>query len=254
MNLDEPGVTVGGVAIAPVTEDEVKRWIATSIEESPRPGRRVSTVNLDFLVLAGRNPAFRAALESAHLALADGRPLLWLAKMRGKRLPERVAGADVTQWLVDGGVPGARIFLLGSTDAVCRAVVARARSGRADIVGWNTAAREALDDPIQAKAVIGAINASRADVLLTALGAPRQDLWMAAHAEEFDVSVMIGVGGSLDLVAGRLRRAPWLLRRIGLEWAFRMVQEPRRLWRRYLVDDLPFLVREMVATLAGRRR
>ncbi len=254
MTLNERRVMVGGIAIARVTEDQVRRWIATAIRELPRPGRRVSTVNLDFLVLAGRDPAFRGALESADLAVADGRPLLWLARMRGKRLPERVAGADVTQWLVDGGVPGARIFLLGTTDEVCRAVVARAASGRAEIVGWSTASRKALDDPSQVSDVIREINASRPDVLLTALGAPRQDLWMAAHADELDVSVMIGVGGSLDLLAGRLRRAPSWLRRIGLEWAFRMLQEPRRLWRRYLVDDLPFLAREMVATMARRRR
>lgn len=246
-------ITLAGIAVAAVTERDVKRWIADAIGQSPRPGRRITTVNLDFLVLAEREPTFRAALRAADLAIADGRPLLWLARMRGQRLPERVAGADITQWLIDGGVPGARIFLLGSTDAVCRAVAARSKSGDAHVIGWNTAGREALEDPRQASEIVRDINASRPDVLLTALGAPRQDVWMAAHADQLDVSVMIGVGGSLDIAAGRLRRAPSVVRRMGLEWAFRMLQEPRRLWRRYLVDDLPFLVREMAATVVGRR-
>ena len=254
MTMDAHAVTVGGVRVARITEQEVRRFFADAVRTSPRPGRRVTTVNLDFLVLAGRNPAFRLALDTADLAMADGRPLLWLARLGRQRLPERVAGADVTQWLIDGGVPGARVFLLGSTDAVCKAVAMRAQTAGTEIVGWNTAPRETLDDPNRTTDVIAEINAAKPDVLLTALGAPRQDLWMARHAEELDVSVMMGVGGSLDFLAGRLRRAPRAVQRIGLEWAFRMLQEPRRLWRRYLIDDLPFLARELVATVAGRRR
>jgi N-acetylglucosaminyldiphosphoundecaprenol N-acetyl-beta-D-mannosaminyltransferase len=243
---------VGGVGIDAVDMAAAQAWLEATIAQRPRPGCRVSTINLDYLVLASRDDAFRTVLRSADLAVADGAPVIWLSRLGRDRLPGRVAGADLVAWLLDGGIPTATVFLAGSSDEVCRAVAARAERSGVKVVAWDTSPPEVFDDPASSQQIVRRVNASGAEILLTALGAPRQDMWMARHRGELDVSLMIGVGGSLDLAAGRLRRAPRMVQRMGLEWAFRMVQEPRRLWRRYLVDDLPFLAGAAFRALRGR--
>ena len=244
-------VEVAGIPVHVVDSAGVRRWLEHAVVSRPRPGLRLSTVNLDYLVHAERNDAFRSALRSAQLTVADGAPVLWLSRLTGRRLPERVAGSDLTEWLVSGGIPSARLFLLGSTEAVCQAVARRAEAAGVRVVGWNTSQPAVFADPERSTTLVAEINASKPDVLLTALGAPRQELWLQRYQPSLDVSVMMGVGASLDFAAGRVRRAPRFLQRIGLEWAFRLVQEPGRLFRRYVIDDLPFLVR---ATIASVRR
>lgn len=244
-------IEVAGVPVDVVDRQGVHRWIAEAVATRPRPGLRLATVNLDYLVQAERSSAFRAALAAAQLTVADGAPVLWLARRAGRRLPERVAGSDLTEWLVTGGIPRASLFLLGSTDAVCRAVARRAEAAGVRIAGWNTSPAEVFDDPARSAALVAEINTTSPDILLIALGAPRQDLWLERFQPSLDVSVMLGIGGSLDIAAGNLRRAPRLVQRLGLEWAFRMAQEPGRLFRRYMLDDLPFLVRKAIGP-AGR--
>ena len=245
-------VEVAGVPVDVVDRVAAQRWILKAVESQPRPGLRLSTVNLDYLVLAERSRDFRLALRTTQLAVADGTPVLWLARLAGRRLPERVAGSDLTDWLISGGVPSAKLYLLGSTEAVCRAVARRADAAGVTVSGWNTSPPDVFNDPEQSAALVAEINAGKPDVLLVALGAPRQELWLRRHQPSLDVSVMMGIGGSLDIAAGRVRRAPRFIQRIGLEWAFRMVQEPGRLFRRYLVDDLPFLVRVALASMSRK--
>jgi len=206
---------------------------------------QVATVNLDFVALAGRRPDFRSALDQADLAVADGMPLVWLSKLGGSPLPERVAGVE----LVDeacrlvaerrGGV-----FLLGaeapSAQAAAREI--RRRHPGIRIVGVHSPPFRALSAAEDAE-IVGLIQSAAPDLLLVAFGAPRQDLWIHAHRAELAVPIAIGVGCVLDLLAGELARAPRWMRRTGLEWAFRLAQEPRRLWRRYLLQDLPTLAR-----------
>lgn len=245
-------VDVAGIPVDVVDLAAVKRRLRDAVAARPRPGLRLATVNLDYLVQAERSDAFRSALRTAQLTVADGAPVLWLSRMGGRRLPERIAGSDLTEWLVAGGIPSARLYLLGSTEVVCRAVARRAKAAGVRVVGWDTSPPEAFADPDRSAALVTQINGSQPDVLLTALGAPRQDLWLERHQPSLDVSVLIGVGGSLDLAAGRVRRAPRLVQRIGMEWAFRLAQEPGRLFRRYVVDDLPFLARAAVAAMTRR--
>ena len=244
---------VGHLAVDVLDQDTAREWLRTHVAAQPRPGLRVCTVNLDYLVLASRNPDFRQVAQTADLAVADGMPVLWLSRLNGRTLPGRIPGSDITEWLVDGGIPGLRLFLLGSTDVVCRAVAARAQAHGVDVIGWNAAARDEFDDPRRSAALASEVRAAHVDIVLVALGAPRQDLWLARHQADLDASVLIGVGGSLDLAAGLVRRAPRLVQRLGFEWAFRLAQEPRRLSRRYLVDDVPYLIRQAIST-AWRRR
>ena len=252
MTSDANRVEVAGVLVDALDEAAVHGWLRDQVATRPRPGSWLSTVNLDYLVNASRDAAFRAVLGRVDLAVADGAPVVWLSRLSGSPLPARVPGSDLTRWLVDGGAGDARIFLLGSSDETCRAVALRAERNGGRIAGWKAPPREVVDDPARSQEIVARINETGADVLLVAFGAPKQDLWLARHRDGLEVSVLIGVGGSLDLVAGRLRRAPRWVQSIGFEWAFRMLQEPGRLWRRYLVDDLPFLARH--AARALRRR
>src|SRR5690348_17212353 len=164
---------------------------------------RVATVYMDFLARAQVNPELRAALNQTALNIPDGAPVVWLGRLRGLKVPERVAGADLVPLLVsDAARAGASVFLLGGEGG---AAAAAARALQARVPGLQVAgvlepprsALEAMDND----SILSAIRASGADVLLVALGHPKQDLWIARHAEQLPVSVAIGVGCAFDLLA-----------------------------------------------------
>jgi N-acetylglucosaminyldiphosphoundecaprenol N-acetyl-beta-D-mannosaminyltransferase len=252
-------VTVGGVALDRLTADSARRRIADAVTAGTRPPLHVATVNVDFLAIADRDPELRAVLNRCGLTLVDGMPVVWLTRVLRRPVPERVTGADLTAWLIDGGLGGIRLFLLGATDEVLRSTTARAEAHGVTIAGTSSPSRRAVtgangqeaDGPT---ALVDEINRSRADILLVALGAPLQELFIARHLESLDVGVAIGVGGSLDFLAGRQARAPEAFRRLGLEWLYRLIREPRRLWRRYLARDAPYLLRQSIGIAAERLR
>jgi N-acetylglucosaminyldiphosphoundecaprenol N-acetyl-beta-D-mannosaminyltransferase len=203
---------------------------------------QIATVNVDFLAQARRDPEFRRALQGCSLAVADGRPILWLSRYTEAPLPERVTGVDLTEWLLDGGVPSAKLFLLGATPEVLDAARARAEAHGTTVVGAASPDRAELTSVGRSARLVATINASGADVLLVALGAPLQETWTARWRHNLEIAVAIGVGCSLDVAAGVLTRAPERWQRFGFEWRYRLRKEPARLWRRYLLRDLPYLV------------
>jgi len=183
-------------------------------------------------MLAQRAPAFREVLERAELCIADGVGLLWAARRLGRPLPERVTGSDSLPLIAARAArQGWRLYLLGAAPGVA------ARTA-AILVGQYPGLQIAgvyAGSPAEGEApgIVGRIRQARADVLLVAYGAPAQDLWIARHRQELAVPVMLGVGGTFDHIAGVQRRAPRWLQRLGLEWLFRLVTQPRR-WRRQL--------------------
>lgn len=227
------------------TVDLIGRWLDDDV------ARRVATANLDFLRLAARDRELARALRTADLVTADGTPLLWLARMQGDRLRSRVAGADLILPLAEEACRrGRSIYLLGGKPGAATRVAAllSARFRGLRIAG-AAAPTVDLDDPESCAAIVRAIADVRPDLLLVALGCPKQDLFLMRHLNDLHCKVGIGVGASLDFLAGSVRRAPAALQRLGLEWAFRMLQEPRRLGSRY-ARDLAFLV---LAALRTRR-
>lgn len=231
-----------------VLVDQVDRAGAASmLRRFLRDGGRhqVVTVNIDFLKLADRDPSYRAVLNSADLAVADGMPLVWLSRLARVPLPERVAGLDLIQDLgriaAREGVP---VFLLGAgpgvAEAAARALVARHPS--LCIAGTHTppfGPRTREGD----ERIVAALRDAGRCVLLVAFGAPRQDVFIHQYLPDLDVPIAIGVGCAFDILAGRVARAPGWMQRAGLEWIWRLAQEPGRLWRRYLLEDLPLLAR-----------
>ncbi|MGI9146813.1 MAG: WecB/TagA/CpsF family glycosyltransferase [Chloroflexota bacterium] len=236
-------VELGGVLI-----DQVD--LAGSVErigEFARSGQahQVVTVNLDFLSIAERNHEFRATLNAADLAVADGMPLVWLSRLRGQPLPERVAGVELVIASCRLAAELDRsVFLLGAGPGVAEAAGRRLQSLQP---GLRVAG--AYSPPIgplqreENQRIVDMVRLSGADFLFVALGAPRQDVWIREHQAQLQMPIAMGVGCVLDLLAGAVSRAPLWMQRAGLEWAFRLSREPQRLWRRYLVNDLPMLGR-----------
>jgi N-acetylglucosaminyldiphosphoundecaprenol N-acetyl-beta-D-mannosaminyltransferase len=219
-----------GVRVDDVTEDEaVARCIAFVAE-----GRRgVVTPNPEIVMAARDDRALRHALARADLAIPDGGGLLLAARLWGRPLRAQVRGSDLTlRLLTEAAARGWRVFLLGGGPGVADEAAARilARWPALRIVGTDAGRADEAHD----RATRGAIAAAgRVDLLLLSFGAPRQEGWLARNLPHLDVGVALGVGGTLDFLAGRVRRAPRPIRRARLEWLFRLIVQPWR-WRRQL--------------------
>jgi N-acetylglucosaminyldiphosphoundecaprenol N-acetyl-beta-D-mannosaminyltransferase len=209
-------------------------------------GRRgyVVTPNAQHVVLFRRDPVFRASCEGAALRLADGMSLVWASRFFGRTLPARVAGSDLLPEVCRAAAArGASVFLCGGQSGVAQRAaknLARRYPGLRVAGTFTPAERfqwvgDAADDAVRA------VNGARPDVLFVGLGAPTQEAWVHEHWDRLQVPVAICCGAALDYAAGARRRAPGWMRRAGLEWVWRFVGEPRRLWRRYLVLNVVFL-------------
>jgi N-acetylglucosaminyldiphosphoundecaprenol N-acetyl-beta-D-mannosaminyltransferase len=234
-------VDLGGVLI-----DRVDLSSAVDrVRDFLRSGKtnQIVTVNLDFVAIARRDEEFRETLNAADLAVADGMPLVWVSRMGEDPLPQRLTGVELVDECCQVAVDtDTSIFLLGAAPGVADTAADRLRDR---FPGLRIAGVYAPPfGPLTAEEnerILETINAAQPDFLFVALGAPQQDVWIRANRDRLDVPVCMGVGCVLDLLAGFVSRAPSWMQQSGLEWLFRLVQEPARLWRRYIVDDLPAL-------------
>ncbi|SDS42549.1 anti-anti-sigma factor/polymer biosynthesis protein, WecB/TagA/CpsF family [Opitutus sp. GAS368] len=229
-------VAILGVPFDSVTIDSAIARIADMIA-SRRPAY-VVTPNVDFLVQARRDAELRRILLEAHLVLCDGQPLVWASRWLGNPLPERVAGADlVPRFIALAAQRGFRLFLLGATPEANSRAVARLQERHPGLVvaGHYSPPFRSLEEMDNAE-IVRRIQAARPDVVLVSFGCPKQEKWIARNYGSLGVPVCIGVGATIDFLAGQVRRAPRWMQRSGLEWIYRLAQEPRRLFRRYAVD------------------
>ena len=204
------------------------------------------TANLHYARLCEREARLGAVNRKAAFLTADGMPLVWLSRLLGRPLPERVTGADLVWALAERAAQrGWRLFLLGGGPGVAEqaATVLQARYPGLQVVGVEAPVLEALS-PAEHAQLLERIRQARPDLLFVALGQPKGELWLAEHIEAIGVPAAVQIGAALDFVAGRRRRAPGWLQRLGLEWFWRFLCEPVRLGRRYLADGL-FLLRRM---------
>lgn len=232
---------IGRIAIDPVTFSGALDAIAAMVTSGR--GGSVLTPNLDHVVLADEHEGFRRAYEGASLCLVDGMPLLWASRLLGAPLPEKVSGSDLVWPLLERArAQGWRVYLLGGAPGVGQRAAERILERLPGIVVAGVDAPTINMDALASSRadVIERIRAANADLVLVGLGAPKQELWIAEAAPALAHPVLLGVGASLDFLAGTLRRAPEWMSASGLEWLFRLKQEPRRLWRRYLVRDPRF--------------
>jgi N-acetylglucosaminyldiphosphoundecaprenol N-acetyl-beta-D-mannosaminyltransferase len=217
---------------------------------------RAHFCNVHSLVDAQSNPALRAAFASADMVAMDGMPLVWVARRRGFRAAERVSGPDVMLSLCDRGREiGMRHYFLGGRPGVpelLRDRLTRLYPGL-EVVGAESPPFRPLTSD-EEKELVARVNAAAPHVLWIGLGTPKQELWAADHEAAFDAPLLLPVGAAFDFHSGRVRRAPRWMRRVGLEWLFRLASDPRRLWRRYAVTNMRFIVGVVQEELARRRR
>ncbi len=202
---------------------------------------QVATVNPEFVMLARRDRRFRDVISGAGLRTADGAGLVLAARILGRRLPGRVTGVELVRVLAKTGAARRdRVFFLGGPPGVADAAAAGLA---ADNPGLEVAGAFAgvAGEEGDAEAV-AAVRASRPDVLLVAFGAPAQELWLARNLAVSGASVGIGVGGTFDYLSGRVRRAPEWMRQIGLEWLYRLLQQPSRIGRMTVLPVFLLLV------------
>ena len=226
-----------GVAVDDLVEDEaIERVVSFVADGEPH---HVVTVNPEFVMEARRNPAFRRVLIAADMATPDGFGLLLAARLRGEAFRGRVTGVALTDLIAGSAAErGWSLFLLGAAPGVAEraaAALQRAHPGLR-IAGCFAGSSQPSDEP----AIRARVSAARPTVLLVAYGHPAQDLWIARNQPLLRVPVAIGVGGVFDYLAGEAPRAPAWMRRIGLEWLYRVIRQPRR-WRRILVAVPLFL-------------
>jgi N-acetylglucosaminyldiphosphoundecaprenol N-acetyl-beta-D-mannosaminyltransferase len=241
-SASRPRVRIGRLTVDAVTLAGALEAIEALV--SSRTGGMVVTPNVDHVVIADRRDDFRDAYAAAALSLADGKPIVWASRLLGAPLPEKVSGSDLVLPLMErAAARGWRVFLLGAGPGVAAAAAERLRRDLGvNVVG--TAAPFVRAAPGEADpegdAAVEAVGAARPDIVLVAFGAPKQELWMHLRRDALAPAVLLGIGASLDFVAGHVRRAPRWVSQAGLEWLWRLLREPRRLWRRYLVDDPRF--------------
>ncbi len=206
-------------------------------------GGSVFTPNVDHIVQVEHNAAFRAAYDDASLCLVDGQPLLWASHLLGAPLPEKISGSDLILPLMHRAERRQwRVYLVGGAPGVAALAAERLKKQfDVEFVGIDAPRVGADGRAVDQDALLARIRQARPHILLVAFGAPKQELFIHGAFASIRPAVAIGVGAGFDFIAERLRRAPRWMSSSGLEWLFRLAQEPRRLARRYLVDDPQFL-------------
>jgi len=219
-----------GVRVDDVTYTEALDQVERAIADGGV--YQIATVNVEFIMEARRNPAFRRVLAEASLCVPDGIGVLWASRRQGRPLRQRVAGVDLVERIAARAAQqGWRVFFLGAAPGVAEraATVLSERYPGLKVAGCYAGSPQ----PQEEDEIVGWVRAARPDVLFVAYGAPRQDLWIARNQARSGVPVAVGVGGSFDFIAGLAIRAPGWMQRVGLEWLHRLLREPWR-WRRQM--------------------
>lgn len=253
-----PRFAIGRVPVDGVTlEGAVERIVALAAAGS---GGTVYTPNADHIVVAEENEDFRRAYESVSLSLVDGTPVFWALRALGYPVPEKVSGSDLFEPLVARAArEGLPIYLLGGQPGVAE----RARDRLVErypalrVVGWSAPRIDAAGHAENEAAVLEEVCRAEPALVFVACGAPKSELFAHRVAPELAPAVLLCVGAAIDFAAGTARRAPAWMSRVGLEWAYRLAREPRRLATRYLLRDPKFFWifgKDLLAGSAGKRR
>lgn len=249
--MSVPAVELLGVRIHAVTLAQAVELCASAARA--REPLLVGVVNSAKLVRLRDDALLRAALEAAQLVVADGMAVVWASRLLGRPLPERVTGIDLLEALLARAErDGLAVYFLGAKLEVLDAMLVslRARYPRLTIAGQRHGYFAASDE----RAIVSAIRDSGARLLFVGIPTPKKEIFLCDWRAELGPIVCHGVGGSFDVLGGFVERAPEAWQRLGLEWLFRLLQEPRRMWRRYLVTNTLFIALVARAWLAQRGR
>jgi N-acetylglucosaminyldiphosphoundecaprenol N-acetyl-beta-D-mannosaminyltransferase len=235
-------ISLGPVPVDAVTCDGALEVVGRLIASGE--GGSVFTPNVDHIMIADGDARMREAYSKCSLSLADGMPVLWSARLLGTPLPEKVSGSDFVPRLLERAAEkGWRVYFVGGAPGVAELARDKLREvlPRLQVVGIDVPMINVADPPERWAPVVARIRAARPDLVFVAFGAPKQEIFIQTVRDELRPAVCLGVGASLDFVAGTIPRAPRWMSQVGLEWVFRLQREPGRLWRRYLLRDTQFL-------------
>jgi N-acetylglucosaminyldiphosphoundecaprenol N-acetyl-beta-D-mannosaminyltransferase len=229
------GVPVDAVQI-PGVIGQISRWI-----DERRSTRYVAVTGMHGITESLRDPHFRVILKAADLVVPDGMPLVWIGRLRGQQIKRRVYGPELMETFCRDTGPRYRHFFYGGAAGVPEdlAQVMQDRHGIRVAGAYSPPFRPLTSE--EDRELIQLIDAAAPDVLWIGLSTPKQERWMYEHRDKIGVPVMLGVGAAFDLNTNRLKQAPRWMRENGLEWFFRLLAEPKRLWRRYLVFGSHFV-------------
>ena len=227
-----------GLKLSCMTYRQTLDWLDREILQKSGPRVCVFSANVDQLIRRRHDPIFSEAYQFADLIIPDGMPVVWSARLAGRSIPERVTGIDLMYGMCQRSANNRQsCFLLGSQSEVVSTAVENLRKHFSSlrVCGWHDG-YFSDDNP-----VVDAINATHPDILFVGMGSPRQELWLQHNFSKLHCRLALPVGGAFEVIAGCRHRAPVLVQKSGMEWAWRMLQEPRRLGKRYLIDDLRFV-------------
>jgi N-acetylglucosaminyldiphosphoundecaprenol N-acetyl-beta-D-mannosaminyltransferase len=237
-----PSFRILGTRVDPLTAPgaiaEIESWI-----EAGERGRCVALTNVNNVMEARHNSRFHAAMEAMDLSLPDGMPLAWLARRLGHRGARRIAGPDfVPEFCQSTAHHHYRHYFYGAAPGIAEKMARNLQqmAGGMEIAGAFSPPFRALSAE-EDNYIVEMINRAKPDVLWVGLGCPKQEYWVVEHRDRLNVPVILAVGQAFDIHAGTLKRAPRWMREHGLEWLFRLLSEPRRLWRRYLISNSQFV-------------
>lgn len=226
-----------GCQIDNLTMEETLQTVEGFIK-SGRPHQHV-VVNVDKLVKANRDPNLRRIINDCALINVDGMPVVWASRLLGKHLKERVAGVDLFEELMKRSAEkGWRVFLLGAKEDVVSGVkrIYEHKYPGLTVAGY----RNGYWKPDEEAGVVEHIKAAGADLLFVAISSPKKEHFLGHYQAEMKIPFAMGVGGTFDVAVGKVSRAPRWMQKAGLEWFYRFLQEPRRMFRRYFIEDMRF--------------
>ncbi|MCU7796395.1 MAG: WecB/TagA/CpsF family glycosyltransferase [Candidatus Thiodiazotropha sp. (ex Myrtea spinifera)] len=236
--MNKKVVNLFGIPVEALTMSEALDQVDEAIQT--KTPLQIGVINAAKVVNMDKDPSLREAVLSSDIILADGAAVVWASRLLRTPLPERVAGIDIMFGMFErGNERGYRVYCLGATEEISKTVeenIAR------DYPGLTLAGRHhGYYSEDEAQSVADAVKNSKADILLVAMTSPKKERFLAKWMAYMDVPVCHGVGGSFDVYAGKVERAPESWQKLGLEWLYRVKQEPGRLWKRYLFTNLSFI-------------
>jgi len=238
MSPSAPQRSLFGLPFAALRTGEVVEACADVVRHGGQLS--IGVANAAKVVGMRRDRTLWDATLACDLLLADGMSIVWASRLLGRPLPERVAGIDLfVELLRQAESLGRSVYFLGAEEGVLRAMLARLSREYPTL--HVAGARHGYFGDAEEPAIADAIRDSGADYLFLGMSSPKKEIFLARWARPIGVRICHGVGGSFDVLAGKTRRAPRWMRRAGLEWSYRLIQEPRRLWKRYLFTNLAFL-------------
>lgn len=237
-------VCIDKVLLDPVTMTEAIERVTNMIHQERGRAAHVVTLNAQFVEIAHHDPQFADVMRRSDLSVADGLSLVWASRVLGRRLPERVAGVDLMVRLCEAAAAeGSSVYFLGGSPGAASFSSQRLRREfpRLTVAGVDCPPAGFTNDPEECTEVARRIELAKPDLLFVGLGAPKQEYWIERYAH-LPAKVMMGIGGTFELVAGFRKRAPLLIQQTGFEWLWRLCMEPRRLWKRYLIGNTHFIL------------